>query len=93
MKGVTLRLRALSGSPLSDPETDAYVARSAHDIAKESGVTIVSLETTDSMLIATIEADGVIVVAFLAELRRRTNTWYENKYRDGPLWGTSRSQT
>ena len=25
---------------------------------------------------------------FLAELRRITNKWYEDKYRDGPLWGT-----
>jgi len=93
MKGVTLRLRALSGSPLSDPETDAYVAQAAHLIAQESGVRIVSLETTDSMLLATLDADGVTAVAFLAELRRRTNTWYEEKYRDGPLWGTSRHQT
>lgn len=92
MRGVTVRLRALHGSPLLDPETDAQVAKTAHELAAESGVRIVALETTGSMLLATLDADGVTAVAFLAELRRRTNTWYEEKYRDGPLWGTARHQ-
>lgn len=93
MRGVTLRLRALSGDPLTDPETDAKVAKTAHELASESGIRLVAVETTGSMLLATIETDGVTAVAFLAELRRRTNTWYEDRYRDGPLWGTTRDQT
>ena len=35
-----------------------------------------------------LDAERIVGLGFLAELRRSTNTWYEQKYRDGPLWGT-----
>jgi hypothetical protein len=88
----TVRLRALSGTPLDDEGVRGVVVSAAHALAERSGVSIISLETTDDSLTLTIGVDRLAALGFLAELRRHTNAWYEGKYRDGPLWGTPRPE-
>ena len=93
MTGVTLRLRALNGTPLDEPAVREHVVQVAHQLAAANGLRIASLETTGSLLLVTVEADSVVAVGLLSELRRATNTWYEDRYKDGPLWGTGHKRS
>lgn len=84
----TVRLRALRGTPLDDFATRRTVESSARALAEREGIALTSLETSPEGIVLTLEADRIVGLGFLAELRRNTNKWYEDKYRDGPLWGT-----
>ncbi|MBL8887989.1 MAG: hypothetical protein JNK16_15135 [Phycisphaerales bacterium] len=84
----TVRLRALQGTPLDDGPTRRVVESTAHALAEREGIDLTSLETSPEGIVLTLEADRIVGLGFLAELRRITNKWYEDKYRDGPLWGT-----
>ena len=84
----TIRLRALQGTPLDDATTRRTVEASARALAEREGIDLVALELSPEGITLTLEADRIVGVGFLAELRRVTNKWYEDKYRDGPLWGT-----
>ena len=86
----TVVLTAHNGSPLSDHQVRANVVAAAHALAERCGVKITHLTTTDDAISITIEASTIEAVALAGELRSITNTWYENKFRDGPLWGTPR---
>lgn len=88
MNGVTLRLRALSGTPLDEPAVRGHVVRAAHELAAANRLAITALETTGTLLVVTLETDSLTALGLLSELRRSTNAWYEARYRDGPLWGT-----
>lgn len=90
MKGATLRLRALSGAPLDDPDVRGFVVSVVREIAAEAGIVITAVETTGTLLVVTLETDALAAMGLLAELRRRTNVWYEERFKDGPLWGTRR---
>jgi len=84
----TVRLSALSGTPLDDAMVRATVEATARAIAERTGVPILSLSIHDARITVVLKADRVAAIGFAAELRRLTNTWYESKFRDGPLWGT-----
>ncbi|MBS0190191.1 MAG: hypothetical protein U0573_01555 [Phycisphaerales bacterium] len=84
----TVRLRALNGTPLQDPATRRTVEASARSLADREGVKLLALEIAPDGITITLDAERIVGLGFLAELRRSTNTWYEQKYRDGPLWGT-----
>lgn len=84
-----VRLRALSGEPLADADVRQTVEAAAHAAAERAGVRLLSLETTPTALTVTLATDKLAGMGFMAELRRATNSWYEKKYRDGPLWGTA----
>jgi hypothetical protein len=85
-----MRLTALSGTPLDEPIVRETVIATAHGLAERSGVAIRHLVTDTTSITVTLDADRIAGLGFLAELRRLTNRWYEDKYRDGPLWGTPR---
>ena len=84
----TVRLRALHGTPLDDGPTRRTVESTAHALAEREGIKLTSLESAPDSIVLTLDADRIVGLGFLAELRRITNKWYEDKYRDGPLWGT-----
>jgi len=84
----TVRLTALSGTPLDDAIVRATVEATARAIAERTGVPILSLSIHLARITVVLEADRVAAIGFAAELRRLTNNWYASKFRDGPLWGT-----
>lgn len=84
----TVRLSALHGTPLDDHTTRRTVESTARAIAEREGVKLLALELSPASITITLEAERIVGVGFVAELRRVTNKWYEDKYRDGPLWGT-----
>lgn len=84
----TVRLRAVSGTPLDELIVRDMVVSAAEALAEREGVTITDIHTTTDSVTLTLSVDRLAALGFLAELRRHTNAWYEGKYRDGPLWGT-----
>lgn len=83
----TVRLRALSGTPLADHRVRETVIATAHAIAERCGVLLDSVHADDTSITVTIRAHKLAALGLLAELRRITTTWYERKYHTGPLWG------
>ncbi|MEI7658412.1 MAG: hypothetical protein WCK33_10140 [Phycisphaerae bacterium] len=84
----TVTLSAVSGAPLEDHETRGTVVACAQALAERAGRRITHLATTDRAIVVTLRASRLEAIGFATELRTITNTWYEGKYRDGPLWGT-----
>lgn len=83
-----LRLTALHGTPLDDAGVRRNVEAAARAIGEREGIEVRGLEVAPDSIAITIDADRLTGLGFAAELRRVTNQWYEQKYRDGPLWGT-----
>lgn len=83
-----LRLTALHGTPLEDAGVRRNVEAAARAIGERHGIGVQGLEIAPDSIAITIDADRLTGLGFAAELRRVTNQWYEQKYRDGPLWGT-----
>jgi len=83
----TVRLRALSGTPVTDARVRATVLSTAHAIAERTGVELLAVEASDDAVTATIAVDKLAAMGFLAELRRLTNAWYAGKHAGGSLWG------
>lgn len=90
MERATMRLRAVSGTPLDEPSVRETVESSARALAERMGVEIFALGLDDESITIELGVDKLAGLGFMAELRRTTNAWYEAKYRDGPLWGTVR---
>lgn len=90
--GTHVTLRALSGEPLADRAIRDTVESTAHALAERTGISILWLKTTSTAIHVTLPTDRFGAMGFAAELRRLTNAWYEAKFRDGPLWGTSREE-
>ncbi len=90
MERTTMRLRAVSGTPLDEPSVRETVESSARALAERMGVEIFGLVLDDESITIELGVDKLAGLGFMAELRRTTNAWYEAKYRDGPLWGTVR---
>ena len=88
MEPCTVRLRAVSGTPLDELVVREMVEAAAHALAEREGVALLELSTSNDSITLTLALDRLAALGFLAELRRHTNAWYEAKYRDGPLWGT-----
>jgi hypothetical protein len=75
---------------MDDPVVRDTVIATAHAIAERTGVILSSLSTDADSITVTLEIDKLSAIGFMAELRRLTNTWYEKKFREGPLWGTAK---
>ena len=88
METSTVRLRAVSGTPLDELVVREMVEAAARALAEREGVEVSGLMLTKDSITLTLGLDKLAAMGFLAELRRHTNAWYEGKYRDGPLWGT-----
>jgi hypothetical protein len=84
----TVTLNAVSGTPLDDHSVRANVVAAAHALAERNGVRIHHVATSDVGVVVILGADRTAAMGFATELRTITNTWYEHKFRDGPLWGT-----
>lgn len=90
MESSTVRLRAGDPAPLSDAAVREMVLATAHAIAERTGIGLdgVAFEPGAegaTALVATIQADRLAALGFLAELRRLTNAWHERR-RGVPLW-------
>ena len=86
----TIRLRALSGTPLDEPVVRSTVEAAAYALAERSGLRITFMGIDNTSLTVTLDCDQLGAIGFMAQLRHDTNSWYEHKYHDGPLWGTQR---
>lgn len=87
METSTLRMRALSGTPLADARTRDTVLAVARAIAERTGVTVRELSAQPDSLTVTLETGKLAALGFLAELRRNTNTWFAAKHQGQSLWG------
>lgn len=88
MDRTIIRLCAVHGTPLEEPVVRSTVVAAAQALAERSGVRIFHVTTTVAMIQVELELGGLAAIGFAAELRAITNGWYEERYRDGPLWGT-----
>jgi hypothetical protein len=88
----TVRLRAVSGTPLTDAKVRDTVIATAQSLAERNGVELRDIAAADDAVTMTLGIDKIAAVGFLAELRRATNTWYAAKFKRGPLWGEGKSE-
>jgi hypothetical protein len=65
------------------------VAAAAEGLAERNGVALRELKIDDQSVQFEVELDRIEAYGFGMELRRSTDTWYSNKFRDGALWGTA----
>ncbi len=65
------------------------VVASAQALAEREGIALTHVHAADDSLELLLGIDRLAAMAFMLELRRATNAWYEGKYQCGPLWGTS----
>lgn len=72
---------------MDDPVVRDTVIATAHAIAERTGIHLLSAESEGDAVIATLAADKLAALGFLAELRRLTEAWYARKFDAGPLWG------
>lgn len=63
------------------------VVAAAEALAEREGVGLVDIFADDSSVTFQIRADRLVAVAFAAELRRLTTTWYTRKFGVSTLWG------
>jgi D-glycero-D-manno-heptose 1,7-bisphosphate phosphatase len=82
----TVTLRAPSGTPLADHAVRTTVESVAHAIAERTGVSLLAIETDDASITATLATHRLAATAFMAELRRATNTWHAGRGNTEPLW-------
>jgi len=71
--------------PLADDRIRETVEACARAIAERTGVTLVSLELSDSSVSATLEIHKLGALAFMAQLRRDTNRWHRSHH-NKDLW-------
>ncbi len=83
----TVRLRALSGTPLADLRVRGVVVSTAHAIAERTGVSLVEVVPTDDSITVTMGAGRIAGLGFAAELRRITGAWFAGKHPGQSLWG------
>lgn len=79
------RLTAGFGEPLRDPRIRETVLAAARAIAERTGVTLLDLRATDTMVEARLAGSRVAALGFAAELRRQTNHWHQARF-GTPLW-------
>jgi hypothetical protein len=81
-----ITLRALTGTPLADPDLARMIVATAQAIAERHGVRLLQLDTAPDRVTAELGAGRVAAVGFAAELRRVTEAWYRGKHHK-TLWG------
>lgn len=82
---VTLRALDPSTHPLSDERTRSTVESAARAIAERTGITLSDLTLSDDAVTATLAIHQLGALAFMAELRRTTNSWHTHTH-GSPLW-------
>jgi len=87
----SLRLRAITGYPLSNERVRETVIATANAIAERTGVSLGTVNADGDSVLIEIDADELAAVGFLVELRRLTNAWYEGKFGES-LWGDPPSE-
>jgi D-glycero-D-manno-heptose 1,7-bisphosphate phosphatase len=82
---VTLRALDASSRPLSDERTRSTVESAARALAERTGITLSDLSLSDDAVTATLAIHQLGALAFMAELRRTTNSWHAHTH-GSPLW-------
>ncbi len=82
----TVRLRALSGTPLAQERVRSTVEAAARALAERNAVEVSHLSCEPDAITLTLEIDKLAALGFLAELRRVTEAWHRAKFGTG-LWG------
>lgn len=62
--------------PLADERVRSTVQAAAQAIAERTGITLTSLQVTDTSITATLEIHKLGALAFMAQLRNDTNRWH-----------------
>ena len=81
----TATLRAPEGEPLADAAVRDTVRAAAESIAERTGVRLLGLRVEPASVEATLATHRLGATAFMAELRRNTNTWHTARF-GVPLW-------
>ena len=76
----TVTLKAINefGQPLADERIRSTVEACATAIAERTGIRIISIQTTDSSIAATLDLHKLGALAFMAQLRNDTNRWHRS---------------
>jgi hypothetical protein len=82
----TITLHTEDGWALSDERVRETVLAAANALAERFALKVVGIANDHEALEVTLATDEVTAVGFAAELRRNTNSWYEQRYKIGPLW-------
>lgn len=82
---VTLRALDAQSHPLNNDRTRATVESAARAIAERTGITLSDLTLTNDAVTATLAIHQLGALAFMAELRRTTNSWHTHTH-GSPLW-------
>jgi hypothetical protein len=88
MDTTTIALHTAEGAALSQERVRETVMAAASSLAERFNIDLLEMDADDETLTVELGADEVTSLGFAAELRRNTNTWYEGKYKQGPLWRT-----
>lgn len=74
----TVLLKAINpfDQPLADERIRSTVEACATAIAERNGIRIISIETTESSIAATLDLHKLGALAFMAQLRNNTNRWH-----------------
>ena len=74
----TVVLQAINpfDQPLADERIRSTIEACAHAIAERSGVRVISIQTTDSSITASIDIHKLGALAFMAQLRNNSNRWH-----------------
>jgi poly-gamma-glutamate capsule biosynthesis protein CapA/YwtB (metallophosphatase superfamily) len=82
----TVRLRALSGTPLAQERVRSTVEAAARALAERNAVEVSQLSCEADAITLTLGINKLAALGFLAELRRVTEAWHRAKFNAG-LWG------
>ena len=83
-----VRLKALLGTPLSDPGVREIVTSTAEALGERNGIRVKVTFVSDDAIELEVEGSQLNATAAAAELRRLTEQWHRGKY-DAPLWSAS----
>jgi len=84
----TITLHTADGTALSEDRVYETVKAAAEALAERFALEVIDIEADAEAITITLGTDEMTAVGFAVELRRNTNTWYENKFAAGPLWRT-----
>ncbi|MEM7227309.1 MAG: hypothetical protein AAF432_00695 [Planctomycetota bacterium] len=82
-----ITLRALDGDPLEVEHVHDMVVATAKAIAERHGIDVLSVNSSTNHITVHLRTGRIESLGFAAELRRLTNSWYEEKYGIESLWG------
>lgn len=83
----TFRLTPTEGLSIDEPAALRTIQAAALAIAERTGIKLIAIEVTPAGVTGELDGDELLAVAFAAELRRTTESWYAARHPGESLWG------